>query len=76
MGIDITQWRIEIAKYVKFLGRRRHSRGEIPRSENCLSHNLQPPVGTHVVILPHYGSLLAISSGRRREEPWTSQATE
>ena len=26
MGIDITQWRIEIAKYWRYAGRRRHSR--------------------------------------------------
>ena len=28
MGIDITQWRIEIAKYWRYAGRRRHSRGK------------------------------------------------
>ena len=29
MGIDITQWRVEIAKYWKFAGRKRHSRRKL-----------------------------------------------
>ena len=30
MGIDVTQWRIQIAHYWKFAGRTRHSRGKSP----------------------------------------------
>ena len=28
MGIDIAQWRVEIGRYWKFIGRTRHSRGK------------------------------------------------
>ena len=31
MGINVTQWRIQIARYWKFAGRTRHSRGKSPR---------------------------------------------
>ena len=30
MGIDVTQWRIQIARYWKFAGRTRHRRGKSP----------------------------------------------
>ena len=30
MGIEVTQWRVEIARYVKFAGRTRHGRGKSP----------------------------------------------
>ena len=42
MGIDVTQWRIQIARYWKFAGRTRHRRGKSPGVKAASAKSYSP----------------------------------